>query len=140
MSGISIGYHAYRPHLGKTTRNDEKTGRYFTYVSEGNLALFGVETLNYRDDIVCIAEGLFDVNKIHNAGIPALGIFSSHISKKLLSQLKLLNRRIVAIIDNDGKSKLGRYAHSTLTTPISKDLGDADYYETKFVIDQILKV
>lgn len=136
MSGISTGYHAYRPHLDKTARN----GRYFTHVSENNLALFGVETLNYRDDIVCLAEGLFDVNKCHNAGIPALALFSSHVSKKLLSQLKLLNRRIVAIIDNDGKSKLGRYAHSTLTAPISKDLGDADYYETRYVIEQILKV
>lgn len=140
LNGILTGYHAYVPHLDKTARNVEGKGRYFTHVSEGNFALFGVETLSYRDDIVCVAEGLFDVNKIHNAGIPALAIFSSNISVKLVSQLKLLNRKIIAVIDNDGKSKLGKYADVTLSTPISKDLGDADYYETLYIINQILKV
>lgn len=110
-SGKPIGYHQYRPDHDKKQHNAKDDGRYFTYVSkesEGGkessyAAVWGVESLDYRPDVLVVVEGLFKAVPFHNRDVPAIAVFSNN-PKRLKNLLYILSagRRIVFVGDNDG--------------------------------------
>ena len=125
FNGQCVGYQQYRPDAPKTKTNDEKYGRYFTYVSKGHNAAWGLETFYYREDVLFITEGIFDVVRLHNLGLPAIAVLSCN-PKHLRSFFRVLNRRIVAVCDNDQAGQLlANSCDSSMICPIEgSDLGD----------------
>ena len=123
LSGQVVGYQQYRPDADKMLHNNPKLGRYFTYTCKNKLPLFGVETLN-RSGTVFLTEGLFDACRLTELGCPAVASLSNN-PKQALPFFRALNRRVVAVCDNDqaGK-KLAKYGTDFYV--VSKgDLGDA---------------
>ena len=141
LSKQLVGYQRYAPDHDKTRRNDEKYGRYYTYFSpelpKTVAAVWGLETFNYRSDVLCITEGIFDACRLHNRGIPAVAVFSSN-PKPLKNWFSILPRKVVAIRDNDAASKLQNFADVTLSTT-EKDLGDSTDEEVDEIVRRILE-
>lgn len=107
LSGQLVGYQHYRPDADKQAKNSPRSGRYYTYVSkEGDrghrLAVWGLESLTYRDDVVFVLEGIFKCVPFHNRNIPAIATLTNN-PKPLRNFLNILSkgRRLIFIGDND---------------------------------------
>ena len=123
LSGQWVGYQQYRPFAPKTTRNDPREGRYFTWARD-RLAVWGLETWDFRQDVLFLTEGVFDACKLHNLGLPAVAVLAND-PKRLRPWLGSLARRTVAVCDADAAgAKLGRLCDRALTVQGGKDLGD----------------
>lgn len=136
LSEQLVGYQQYRPEGDKEQCNDREVGKYYTYQKD-SLAVWGLETLEYRSDILIIAEGVFDVVKFHQLGYPAVAVLQNN-PKRLRSWLYALPRFIVAACDNDPAGrKLGNSAQYSIYPPGGKDFGDVSLGETKEILDNI---
>lgn len=100
FGGKRTGSLYYHPHGEKNGKNP-KDGRYFTYVSAGETAVFGLESLELRGPIF-LTGGMFKAATLHRLGYPALHV-SSVSPKVLRQQLGLLRRPFFAIGDNDAE-------------------------------------
>lgn len=148
LTGQLVGYQTYRPLQDKERRNDEKHGRYYSYITnEGAdntkgkkaIGVWGLETFYYNPEILFITEGVFDSVRIHNAGYPSVALMSNH-PKMLYSWLHSLNRRIIAICDNDDAGKkLASLAHSSVICPEGHDLGSLPEDECMKIIQNSVK-
>jgi len=125
FSGQCVGYQQYRPDAPKTKSNDEKYGRYYTYFTPGQTAVWGLETFYYREDVLFVTEGVFDCVRLHNLGLPAIAVLSCN-PKHLRSFLRVVNRKKVAVCDNDQAGQLlANSCDSSMICPIEgMDLGD----------------
>lgn len=137
LSGQLIGYQQYNPAGSKKGKEgiDRETAKYWTWVTrEGNkraLAVWGLETMDDRP-FVFLVEGIFDAVKLHNADFPALAVLGNN-PKMLASWLKVLNKQIIVIADNDkAGNKLKKLGNIALTTPEPyKDLGEMPQEQIK---------
>ncbi len=141
LSGQLIGFQKYRPGAPKDRKNDEGHGRYYTYATpqyRGNYhAVWGLETYNYRDDILCFTEGIFDACRLHNYGIPAVAVCSNN-PKPLKKWLNILPKKLIGIRDNDAAGKKFESIFDTCFTMENKDLGDSSENEVAKVVEKIL--
>jgi hypothetical protein len=135
LSGQLVGFQTYKPDCDKTRNNDPREGRYFTYRSLPSLALFGVESLFLRSDVVFVTEGVFDACRLTERGFPALAVLSNNQKPELRDWLLSLNRRVVAVCDNDAAGKkLAKFGTESATME-DHDLGDA----SDEAVDRLLK-
>ena len=125
LSGQLVGYQQYRPSASKKGQNNPRENRYYTSIhgnrNEKPLAVWGLETLAYRKDLLVICEGVFDACRLHNQGIPAIATLTGtprHLDLWLFS----LGRKLYTVPDDHG-SKLGRYEELQLP-PDRGDLGE----------------
>lgn len=125
MTGMLCGYQQYRPDATKSYNNHPKLGRYYTYRKQPTLALFGVESLYLNNRTVFLTEGVFDACRLTQRGYAALAVLSNDPSHELHNFLACLNRKVVAVCDNDvaGK-KLAKFGDVSVYTD-DKDLGDS---------------
>lgn len=125
LSGQVIGYQQYRPEGEKKPQNNPKAGKYFTYKKQPTLAVWGVESLHLTPHVVFLTEGLFDAARLTERGYSALAALSNDPTPELGNWLWCLNRRVVAVCDNDkaGK-KLAKFGNQVALT-VDKDLGDS---------------
>lgn len=111
LSGVMVGYQSYRPNAPKTYKNHPKEGRYYTFLSgekhSKEIGVWGVETLQYRGDVLIITEGIFDACRFHSFGVPAVALLSSSY-KYYRNWLTCLSRKVYKAEDDHG-SKLGPY-------------------------------
>jgi len=132
LSGQMCGYQQYRPASGKEKRNNPREGRYYTSVhgrkNEKPIAIWGLESLDYRKDIIVITEGVFDAVRFHNYNIPAVALLSSSY-KPYKNWLLSLGRKIYKGEDESG-SGLGPFPN--IECP-EKDFGECS-------IDQMDKI
>ena len=135
MTGMLCGYQQYRPDATKSYHNDPKLGRYYTYRKQPTLALFGVESLPLNNKVVFLTEGVFDACRLTKRGYAALAVLSNDPSHELHNFLYCLNRKVVAVCDNDvaGK-KLAKFGDVAVYTA-DKDLGDS----TDEFVDHLLR-
>jgi len=134
LSGQICGYQQYRPLVGKTRRNDPKEGRYYTYKTEGTLAVFGVESLHLTPHLVFLVEGMFDAARLCSRGFSALAVLSNNPTQDLKGWLKCLNRKVVALCDDDAPGlKLAAFGHEAVVMK-SHDVGDS----TEAELDELL--
>jgi len=123
LSGQWVGYQQYRPFAPKTVGNDPKLGRYYTY-AKNRLAVWGLETFHWRDDVLFVTEGVFDACKLHNLGFPAVAVLCNN-PLVLKPWLSCLPRVTVVVCDDDAAGhKLGKLGQLSLTCPNGLDLGD----------------
>lgn len=127
LSSQMTGFLQYRPNGSKDVNNDKVTGKYFHYVSKGcnSLSLFGVESLLLTPHVVFLTEGMFDAARLTEKGYSALALLCNDSNVNLHTFLRLLNRKVVSVCDNDkaGK-KLSKFGHYSVVCN-DHDLGDS---------------
>jgi len=104
MSGQLVGYQHYRPLADKLRHNHPKEGRYFTHISKGQLAVFGLESLIDRRKPLYLCEGIFDACRLHYNGLQAIGVLTSN-PQHLREWLKLIGFNIIPCVQGDVASK-----------------------------------
>lgn len=124
LSGCLVGYQQYRPEADKKQKNDPRDGRYFTYRAKNTIAVWGLESLHLSDTIF-VCEGIFDACRMTEIGCSAIAILSNNSGWDLRNWFGSLNRKVVAICDNNAAgrqlAKFGDY--SVITDEL--DLGDS---------------
>lgn len=125
LSGQLVGYQQYRPEGEKKPNNNPKLGKYYTYKKQPTLAVWGVESLHLTPHVVFVTEGVFDAARLTEHGFSALAALSNDPTPEFGNWLWCLNRRVVAVCDNDkaGK-KLAKFGDQVAMTT-DKDLGDS---------------
>jgi DNA primase len=123
LSGQVVGYQQYRPEGEKKPQNNPKEGKYFTYRRKDTLAVWGVESLALNSKVIFLTEGVFDACRLTKLGGTALAVLTNNPSPDLRNWLRMLNRKVVAVCDNDtaGK-KLAKFGDESVFTEGS-DLG-----------------
>ena len=136
LSGQLVGYQQYRPLGDKKPNNNPKLGKYYTYRKQPTLAVWGVESLDLSPNVVFLTEGVFDAARLTSRGYSALAVLTNNPSPDLRNWLTCLNRRVVAVCDNDSAGrKLAKFGDLVLFTE-EKDLGDSsDEFVTKVLKD-----
>lgn len=146
LSGQLVGYQHYRPDADKQAHNSPREGRYYTYVTkEGDkghhLAVWGLESLAYRDDVLFVLEGVFKAVPFHNRNLPAIATMSNN-PKPLRNFLWILSqsRRIIVVGDNDvgGSSTKSMGYELRLPPPHVKDADDLTDEEFDKWIEEVL--
>jgi DNA primase len=134
LSGSIIGYQQYRPDSDKMKDNHPKEGRYFTYRKQPTLAVWGVESLHLTPHVVFLTEGVFDAARLTERGYSALAVLTDDPTKDLRNWLSMLNRKVVAVCDNDKAGRrLAKFGDVAVFTE-DKDLGEAtDEYVTRLL-------
>ena len=126
QSGCIIGYQQYRPDAEKTQNNHPKEARYFTYRKQPTLAVWGLESLYLTPHILFVTEGIFDACRLTELGYSAIAVLTNNPTKDLRNWLGMLNRKIVAVCDNDAAGRrLAKFGDVAVFTE-DKDLGEAD--------------
>jgi len=128
--GQMTGYIQYMPDGNKKAPNNEKYGKYHTYVSPNEIAVFGLESLHFSKCIYLVG-GMFKAATLHRLGFAALHV-SSVSYKALLPQLRLLQRPFLAIGDNDSEGAQFAYRYGGFQSPV-----DIDEMTDKKVIDML---
>lgn len=134
LSGQMVGYQQYRPSASKDKKNHPRTGRYYTYVTPESentryLAVWGLETLSFRSDVLFVLEGTFKCVPFHRRRLPAVATMSNN-PKQLRNWLFLVSRsrRVVVVGDNDGSGSATRSLGYDMVFPPKgfKDVDDLD--------------
>jgi hypothetical protein len=126
LSGQLVGYQQYRPSGEKKPQNNPKLGKYFTYRNQPTQTVWGVESLYLSPSVVFVCEGVFDAARLTERGFSALAVLSNNPNSDLRNWLTCLNRRVVAVCDNDDAGrKLSKFGNCCVFTT-DKDLGDSD--------------
>jgi DNA primase len=74
---------------------------------------------------VFVCEGVFDACRLTEKGCAAVAVLSNNTGWDLKNWLSMLNRRVVAVCDNDPAGrKLAKFGHEAVFTT-DKDLGDS---------------
>lgn len=139
LSGQLVGYHQYRPHQLEKKTNDPKNSRYFTYVKQPTIAVWGLESIFLKLGILFLTEGVFDAARLTAMGLPAIALLSCDPKKDTKNWLRMLNRRIIAVCDNDlngSGRKLAKFGDEAYYLE-SKDLGDSSDEEVYAFLGKI---
>jgi hypothetical protein len=124
LAGRAAGYHQYRPEGEKKLPNDFKNGKYFTF-RKGYLP-WGVESLSLTPHVVFLTEGIFDAARLTERGYSALAALTNDPQRDFKNWLNLLDRKVVAVCDNDNAGRrLAKFGDVAVFTE-DKDLGEAD--------------
>lgn len=125
LSGQLCGYQQYRPEGEKKPNNNPKEGKYFTYRKQPTLVVWGVESLHLSPNVVFLTEGVFDACRLTEKGYSALAVLSNNTGYDLQNWLGMLNRKVVAVCDNDDAGrKLAKFGDVAVFCE-DHDLGDS---------------
>lgn len=148
LSGKLVGYVNYNPQVDKafhqktdqakkmTTDEMKAMMRYFSYVTKqdkiNEIAVWELETVKHTDKVLFITEGIFDIIKIHNQGLPGIAVFANN-PKWIKPWLSILTQKKIVIYDNDkAERKLAKLGDVSYTVPEHyNDLGDMTDLEVK---------
>lgn len=139
LSGQLVGYQQYRPGATKERHNHPKEGRYFTYRKQPTVCVFGVESLHLSPEVLFVTEGVFDATRLTEKGYSAVATLSNDPSPDLKNWLRCLNRRVVAVCDNDKAGrKLAKFGTESVTME-SHDLGDSTDEEVEMFLNKVMR-
>jgi hypothetical protein len=127
LSGQIVGYQQYNWKVLNKKVNDPKLSRYFTLVKQPTIAVWGLESFYLRNDVLFLTEGVFDAARLTYLGFPAIALLSCDPKKDTRNWLRMLNRRVIAVCDNDANGsgrKLAKFGGEAYFLE-SKDLGDS---------------
>lgn len=146
LSGKLVGYQMYNPNGIKGINYSNNSGknidrkdlmRYYTYITRENdkvkhIAVYGLETYNYKEKYLFVVEGIFDAIKLHRQGLPAIAVLTND-PKIFKEWFRILPQKIIVIKDNDkAGNKLTNFGDESFTVPDGfKDLGDMSDDEVK---------
>ena len=142
-SGQLVGFQRYNPQGTKKHEKDPMLMKYFTFLGdEGKLkktGVWGLDSIGVEDRYLFVTEGIFDITKIHNLGLPGIAVLSND-PRPLKPWLRAMNKKVIAIMDNDAAgSKLRHIASVSFTVPDPyKDLGEMPEHEVEVFIREVL--
>jgi len=128
LSGQLVGYQKYRPQGCKKIFNCAEKGRYYTYRNKNQptVVVWGTESLYQSNGVVYLTEGIFDACRMTDLGYSAIATLCNNPPKDYKNWLRMLNRPIVAVCDNDAAGmKLAKFGDYVEVVPDGKDLGEA---------------
>lgn len=135
LSKQFVGYQQYRPEGEKKPQNNPKEGKYFTYRKQPTLAVWGVESLHLTPHVVFLTEGVFDAARLTERGVSAVAALSNNPTQDLRNWFTCLNRKVVAVCDNDAAGRrLAKFGDVSVFTE-DHDLGDS----TDEFVDRLVK-
>jgi hypothetical protein len=137
-NGQLVGWQRYAPN-NKHLSNNSFSGKYYTYRSNSQIAVFGLESVNLNSEIIFITEGIFDAVRLTAKGFSAIALLTNAPNSSMLNFLSCLGRQLVGICDNDNggmflKTKLSKITKN-FYTPSCKDLGESSDFEIKTIIN-----
>jgi len=145
LSGDCVGYQKYNPDNPKEGGLGWM-GRYFTKVHKeasghSKIAVYGLETYKMGKDYFFVAEGIFDIIKVHNAGEPGIANLGCSVSRQAKNWYHSLPQKKIVIQDrDDAGTELGTVGDYIYTVPEPyKDLGDMPQEEVNEFIKNIKK-
>jgi hypothetical protein len=125
LSGNLVGYQQYRRYGEKKPNNNPKLGKYFTHRKQPTVTVWGVESLHLTPNLLFVTEGVFDAARLTELGYSAVAVLSNDPGADLKNWLKMLNRTVVVVADNDNAGrKLAKFGDVAVFTE-DKDLGDS---------------
>lgn len=128
FSGKLVGYQRYMPLNAKLCSN-APDGRYYTYRSNDEIAIFGLETYR-KNSTVYLTEGIFDAVRLTKKGLCAFALLTNAPNSSMLNFISLLPNNIVSIIDNDEggrffEKKIRHVSNAIVKCTHYKDLGES---------------
>lgn len=137
LSGKLVGYQQYNPGGNKRIFNSKLGGKYYTYRKQPTVCVWGTESLSQSDGVVYLTEGIFDAARMTNLGQSAIAVLANNPPKDYKNWLKLLNRPVVVVCDNDSAGmKLAKFGDHVEVVPQGKDLGDAPDDYVRHLLDK----
>lgn len=136
LSGQIVGYQNYRWYAEKVRNNDPRESKYFTYMNRNMLCVWGMESFNFRTDVLFLTEGVFDAVRLHQLGLPAVAVLSNN-PKQLRPWLRTLPRHVVAVCDGDKAGRaLAKLGDEAVIMPDGLDLGDLSEENVRKTVDK----
>jgi len=143
LNGNIVGYQKYNPDYPKEGGLGY-LGRYFTKVQKGatghsKIAVFGLDTYSIDSKYIFIAEGVFDIIKVHNLNEPGIANLGCSVSPQAKNWYSTLPQIKIVIQDrDDAGTELGAVGDYIYTVPEPyKDLGEMPQEEVKKFIENI---
>lgn len=145
LSGDCVGHQKYNPDYPKQDGLGSQ-GRYYTKPykeasGHSKISVYGLETFIDTKSYFFVAEGIFDIIKVHNAGEPGIANLGCSLSKQAKNWYNTLPQKKILIQDKDDAGKeLSAIADYIYTVPDPyKDLGDMPQEEANIFIAKIKK-
>lgn len=133
LSGQLVGFHTYKYKADKKKHNN-KEGRYWTYITKGKLAVYGLDSYDKNKDLY-IAEGVWDCIAIQATGRSCIAVLSNN-PKHLTSWLRTLPNKIIAVCDGDKAGKmLAKHGDHSVVLPAGKDASDLSIFNLKYHLE-----
>ena len=130
MSGKVVGYQTYNPSQPKKEVGDYLKQKYCLWITRpaasknGELAVWGLETVEWTDKILFLTEGVFDACRLHWHGLPAVAVLGNN-PLPLCSWLDALPSKKVACVQGDKAGlNLAKFGDEKVWLPKDKDVGD----------------
>lgn len=138
LSGQLVGYQQYNPNGDKYKYNCKLEGKYYTYRKLPTVCVWGVESLYQSNGVVHLTEGVHDAARMTYLGQSALATLTNTPPKDYRNWLKLLNRPVVVVCDNDAAGlELAAYGDYVEVVPVKgQDLGDAPDDYVRYLVDK----
>ena len=99
LSGQCVGYQVYSP-LKPKKASEPREAKYFTHLTKGQDAVFGLETVRWQTPILFVGEGIFDAARLHAYGMPAIAVLGNSPTH-LTSWFNTLPHTTVAAVQGD---------------------------------------
>ena len=99
LSGQAVGYQVYSPLKPKKT-SVPQDAKYFTHVTKGQNAIFGIETLDWDGGFIFVTEGIFDAARLNSNGLPAVAVLGNN-PQHLSGWFKTLPHKTIAAVQGD---------------------------------------
>ncbi len=126
LSGEMVGFQAHKPLAQGFQRGDPSDARYHTIIptKSKRVTAFGVELLDPKQEVLFIAEGIFDVAPLHARKVNALAVLCNN-PKHLHRWLRSLGYTVVALVEGDrAGQRIAKLAHKAEFLPEGKDPAD----------------
>lgn len=138
LSGQLTGYQQYNPNSTDKRTNLKDEARYYTYRTDGHIAVWGLELLDPLKPVCFVVEGIFKAAVLHRLGFNAIAVLCNN-PKQMRSWFKALPYRLFAIGDNDeaGLKLVNMIGEGTR---FEKDLDEYTLAEARAAIDQVLSL
>jgi hypothetical protein len=139
LSGQMVGYQHYRPSADKGMKNHPKLARYCTIRNTSTVAIWGLESLHLTPNVLFVTEGVFDACRLTELGVSAVAVLSNDPSPDVLNWLRMLNRLVVTVCDNDSAGKkLAKFGDVAVFTD-QHDLGDSSAEFVQNLVDKYVR-
>lgn len=138
LSGQFTGYQQYNPNSTNKRTNFKDEARYYTYRTDGQIAVWGLELLNPSNPVCFVVEGIFKAAVLHRLGYNAIAVLCNN-PIQMRSWFKAMPYNLFAIGDNDaaGLKLINVIGQGTR---LEKDLDEYSLEEVKSAMNHILSL
>lgn len=136
LSGQFTGYQQYNPNSDNKRTNFKDEARYYTYRTDGQIAVWGLELLDPSKPVCFVVEGIFKAAALHRLGLNAVAVLCNN-PKQMRSWFDALPYRLIAIGDNDdaGRKLINMIGEGTR---FEKDIDEYSLDELRDLMEYLL--